>query len=75
MHDPQVVLGVYGSTDGHAKQFLAGDRLRPQRVDFEHRDVDHVLLRRRSLLQHRHPDADANDAGDNRRAGCKIPKT
>src|SRR5215467_9863019 len=74
MDDPQVVLGVDRSTDGHAEQRLSRERLRPHRVDLEHRDLDHVLLRGRNPLQHEYPDADSNDAGDERRAGCEIPK-
>ena len=63
MNDPHVVLGVDRNPDGHAEQPLVGQRLRPQRVDLEHRGFDHrALLRRGLALHHDHAGTEADQA-------------
>ena len=63
MDDPEVVLRIDRGPDGHAQKTLAGDRLGPQRIDLEHRDFHHCLLRRCHGLQQGHPAAKGNRAG------------
>ena len=52
MNDPDVVLLIDPHADGPAEQPVIRQRLRPQRIDFEHRRLDGASLRVRLILQH-----------------------
>ena len=61
MDDPDVVLLVDPDADGPAEQPVVGQRLRPQRIDLEHRRGDTRALRLGLALQHRLADAERHD--------------
>ena len=61
MNDPDVVLLIDPHSDGPAEQPVIRQRLRPQRVDLEHRCLDCAPLGVRLVLQHGLADAERDD--------------
>jgi hypothetical protein len=51
MDDPDVVARVHGDADGLPENPLVGERLRPERIDFEARRLHAGRLERRLLLE------------------------
>src|SRR5262249_44422226 len=76
--DPDMVLVIDPHADGHAKQPVVRQRLRPERIDFERRRADELALVRlvRLLLEkalraaEQHEKADENAAQDPAVAHC-----
>ena len=66
MDDPDVVLLVDPHADRHAEQPV--ERLRPERIDLEHRGLHVRALCLRLVLQHRLTDAEADDGRGEHRA-------
>ena len=70
MDDPDVVLLVHPYPDRHAEQPV--ERLRPERIDLEHRRLHIRALRLGLVLQHGLADAEADDRRDQHGAGHQF---
>ena len=69
MDDPHIVLRVDRNADGHAEQALVRQRLRPERIDLEDRNLHHRLLRGRGAVRHGLAGQEADDTHLQRMAG------
>src|SRR4051812_44809564 len=61
MDDPDMVLLIHPQSDGPAQQPVIGQRLGPQRIDFEHRRLNRAALRIGLVLEHGLADAERGD--------------
>jgi hypothetical protein len=73
MNDPDVVLCVDRNADGHAEQPLIGQRLGPQRIDLEERNLNHRMLRDRRAVQQGLAGHETDDAGGDHAAIHEPP--